>query len=182
MLGQEAEVSFWKEQALHFAGLWRVIVPIAFGMLLLSFALADGFLGHTQAALESQSVYALAQQSSEMNEVASLKASSTAFNQSVALISSLEAGLRPKNPVITEIQKVAASSSISIARVFQPSSDSQINFSGSAQSEDAIIAFKRAIEADPHFGPSSLPLTGITQNGNTFSFSMTFPLSAAPFE
>lgn len=175
LLGESAAANFEKEQVLNFLNLWRVLVPVAFGLLVLTFVLANIFLTDTKGDITSGSNVTIAP--ADAQEISALNASSTAFNQLVGLVQSAEKMQTPKYTILTTLESLAASSSVTIQSVSFQGAGVPTMLTGSADSENDIGAFKDAIEADPHFGTVTLPLTGITESGQTYSFSMTFPAS-----
>jgi hypothetical protein len=95
----------------------------------------------------------------------------------VALVKSAESMQSPKYNILTDILSFAASSSITVSKISFQGSGTPLLLTGTAGSEDNIVAFKNMIQGDPLFGPVNLPLTEIMQSGQSYSFSMTFPVS-----
>jgi hypothetical protein len=106
--------------------------------------------------------------------MADLVSQANAFNGTVSMIASVESSLSPRYVLIQAISDAAASSSVTLTRITLQSDAVPISVSGQAQSEDAILAFKSAIENDPNFSSINLPLNGIQGSGSSYSFSMTF--------
>jgi hypothetical protein len=175
LLGENAAASFEKEQLINFLNLWRVLVPVAFGLLVLTFVLANLFLADTKSTITSDTNITI--QPADAQQMSALEASSTDFNQLVALVQSAETMQTPKYIILTTLEDLAASSSVTIESVSFQGAGTPAMLTGSADSEDAIGAFKDAIAANSHFGPVTLPLTGITESGQSYLFSMTFPAS-----
>ena len=172
LLGEGAADTWGREQMLNFLNFWRVVIPVAFGLLVLTFFLANNFLAGTAEDVASQSGSNLGGQS---GEVATLQASSTAFNQSIARFAAIEAGLQPKYKVLEALNTIATPLNITLSHVTYGGNGAPVSISGTTSSEDRILALKSAIEADPRFGTVTLPLSAIQQNGTTFSFTMSFP-------
>jgi hypothetical protein len=176
--GEEALDTFHEEQLLNFMSLWRVLVPAVLGFLIIILFLADSFLNTIRSGIESQAAFT--HQGSESSEIAALEASSTAFNQSVALVSGTEAQINRNYLMIGDIDDMAAANSVSVTHISFQAANTPILVAGIAQSTEQITAFKAAIQGDYHFGTVTLPLLSIQQNGQGgYSFSMTFPLSSA---
>jgi hypothetical protein len=171
--------AFHEEQMLDFLSLWRVLVPVALGCLIILFVLADNFLGMTITSIKSSAAFEA--QGNESADVAALDASSTAFNRSVALVANAEGQVNRNYLMIAEINTTAAANGITISHISFQAANTPILVAGSAQSEDQIAAFQRAIQNDPHFGTVTLPLLNIQGNGGAYAFSMTFPLSSSGF-
>ena len=180
LLGEGAEDVFQEEQMLRFANFWRIVFPLALGLLLLAYGVADAFLVHIEAQVKAQmSITVPAAQLAAINQ---LQASATAFNQSVSLVAGIEKAIQPEYIVLADLTDHAASSGVTITHVGLQGVSAPVFLSGTADNEGSIIGFKNAIAADPRFGPVNLPLTNIQQNGGSFTFSMDFPLSASAFE
>jgi hypothetical protein len=175
LLGIGAEESFRREQLLYFANLWRLLIPISLGLLLVSFVLADVFLIQTRRGLESQLLYGLPSEQAKENQT--LQTQAYDFNREVALIQSTQKATVYKSKFWDKISGPVAASKLTITRLSFQSPDAPITIAGSASSEDQIIAFKNALEGDPSFQDVNLPFSGIqTAPGGAVSFSMTFRL------
>ncbi len=170
--GEECEGQFKKDQIIHFLQFWQVLMPVAFIILAAIFITADLFLGNVESSLEVASGFAsgIAQTAS----VGAWQASSTAFNNQVAMFSALQASGGKTSSIFSDIVSKARASGVVISHLSLPGSGATIIFSGTAQSEDRILAFKNALSADPKISAVNLPLTGVQSNGGSYSFSMTF--------
>jgi hypothetical protein len=176
--GEEALNTFHEEQLLNFMNLWRVLVPAILGFLIVVLFLADGFLNTVRSGIESQAAFT--QQGEESSEVAALEASSTGFNQSVALVAGAEAEISGNYLMIGDINNTAAANGVTVSHISFQAANTPILVAGIAQSTEQIVAFKNAIQSDRHFGTVTLPLLGIQQDPQGgYSFSVTFPLSSA---
>lgn len=171
--GEGAIDTFHREQLLNFLALWRVIVPVVLGSLIIMFALADNFLSGIRSSIVVQPIF----NQQETADMQALIASSTAFNQSVALVATAEASINKNYMVINEIQNIAVANGVTINHLSFQAVGQPILVSGAAPSEDEIVTFKTAIQNDPHFGTVNLPLGNIQGNNEGYTFSMTFPLS-----
>jgi Tfp pilus assembly PilM family ATPase len=172
--GKGAINTFHREQLLTFVTLWRVIVPVVLGCLVLMFAGADNFLIGTKAKVNVQP--AINQQ--EESTIAAFEASSTAFNQLVATAANAESRIGKNYRMITDIQSMAAANNISLNHISFQGGSGPILVAGTAQSEMAIVAFKSAVQSEPHFGVVTLPLSNIQGNNGAYTFFMQFPLNA----
>jgi hypothetical protein len=170
--GEGAIDTFRREQLLNFLVLWRVVVPVVLGCLIIMFALADNFLNVTRSGIEVQPVF----NQQESAEMEALEASSTAFNQSVDLVANAESQINKNYLALGAIQSVAAANGVTLNHISFQGSTVPILVAGSAPAETQIVAFKNAIQSNPHFGPVNLPLTNIQANSGGFTFSMTFPM------
>jgi hypothetical protein len=177
--GAGAMDTFHEEQLLGFFALWQILIPAVLGFLVVVLVLADNFLHVTRSGIESQMPFG--QHGAEVREVAALEASSTAFNQSVALVANAEGQITRNYLVIAEINKVAMANGITISNISFQAPTTPILVDGTAPSAAQIATFKNAIQNDPHFGVVTLPLLNIQQVGAGYSFSMSFPLSSSGF-
>lgn len=178
LLGAAAIDTFHEEYLLDFMTLWRVLLPVALGFLVVIFVLADNFLVITKSGIESHTAFS----QQETNDMAALEASSTAFNQSVALVANAENQVSGNYLMIADITNTASANGVAVNTISFQAANTPILVDGSAVSEAEIVDFKNAIQSDPHFGPVSLPLSNIQQSGDGgYTFSMTFPLAPSGF-
>lgn len=176
--GEGAMDTFHEEQIMHFMGLWRVLVPSVLGLLIIFLFFADNFLVATKAAVEAQPAFT--QQGAESAQLMAFEASSTAFNQDVALVAGAERQINKNYMLIADINTIAANNNITVNQISFQSVSTPISVQGTGPSPAAIAAFKAALQSDPHFGPVTLPLLNIQQGGQgQYSFSMTFSLTTA---
>jgi hypothetical protein len=175
--GEGALNTFHHEQLLHFMDLWRVVIPVVLGFLIVVLFLADSFLASVKASVESNAISSLP--GTEAAQVAALEASSTVFNQSVSLVSGAEKQISRNYLMIAEINNVAAANGVTIDHISFQAANTPILVSGDAMATAQIAAFTAAIQQDKHFGTVTLSPLNIqqsTQGG--YSFSISFPLSA----
>lgn len=172
LLGEDSRDRFHEEQLLSFMRFWRVLVPITLGILALTFAAAAIFLMDTRQGIEARSDFSLGNQ--QASGIASLEALATAFNRSVALLAATEGAMSSKEIILKEVMDLAAANHVTVDHLSFQSFGAPISLSGSAAAEDAVVAFKTALQNNPHVSAVNLPLTGIQTNGSTVIFSMTF--------
>jgi len=177
--GSGAIDTFHDERFLDFLVVWRVLIPVVLGCLIVVLALADNFLGMTRTGLELST--ASAQRGSESAETEMLEASSTVFNQSVALAANAEGQINRNYLMIAEINAAAAANGVTVSHISFQAPNAPILVAGSAPQETQIASFRDAIQKDPHFGVVNLPLLNIQGNGAAYTFSMTFPLASPGF-
>lgn len=178
--GEGAMDTFREEQFLHFINFWRVVVPVVLGVIVVMFVLADSFLAGTANSIAAQSAFA--GQGDQLNQIAALQASSTAFNQSVTLIQNAESQQQPVSVLIKKINVLAAAKNITIDHISFQGLGSPVTVSGLTSDEANIVAFKDAVQSDNDFGGATLPVSGIQSNDGTYSFSMTFSVSPSTFK
>ncbi len=177
LLGEEAMDTFRKEQLVYFMSLWRVLIPTVLAFLIVIFALADNFLSVTKASIESQPAFS----QRENNALDAFEASSTSFNDLVALVADAEGQINDNYRMIADISNSAAANGVTITQLSFQGSGTAILVVGASPAESQIIAFKNAVQNDPHFSTFTLPLSNIQQNNQGYTFSMQFPLGATPF-
>lgn len=177
--GAGAMDAFYEERLVDFLALWRVIVPVFLGCLVIVLFLADDFLGATKANIEASAGFM--EQGNALAAIAPLEASSTAFNQSVALVANAESQVSHTYLMIADINALAAANGITISHISFQAANTPILVAGSAPSETQIASFRDAVQSDPHFGTVNLPLLNIQQSGGAYTFSMAFPLSGKSF-
>jgi hypothetical protein len=185
-LGEGAKELFEDSRVLNFLSFWRVAVPVVFAVLCGVFVLATVFLGTTEKNIAASSASVTSVGADTQKAMADLVAKAQIFNNSVVKIASVEASSSLRYATLNAIATAAAGTNIIITRVTLQSDTEPILVAGQAQSEDAILAFKSAIEQTPGFGTVNLPLAGIQGSGTSYSFSMTFsetgngPVNSAP--
>jgi len=177
--GDGAIDTFHEERFVNFMSLWRVLVPTVLGFLVIVLVLADSFLNTIRSGIEAEPAFT--QQGAESAQVAALEASSTVFNQAIALAANAEGQISKNYLLVAEINTIAAANSISIDHVSFQGGGAAILVAGLAPSTGQIASFKMAIQNDRHFGAVTLPLLNIQPNigGSGYTFSMTFPLGSS---
>ena len=178
LLGEDLRARFHEEQLLNFMRFWRVLMPVTLGILVITFFVTDSFLSNTKTQIESRSDFNLG--SAQTAEISNLQNSANDFNQKVALIAAAEGMQNPKSAVFGAVLDIANADRVTINHMGFQSFGAPIIFSGSAQSQDRVVAFKAALEKDTRFSGVNLPLTAVQTNGNTVSFSMTFIFTPGP--
>ncbi len=172
--GQGAIDMFHNEQLMNFMVLWRVLVPSILALLVAALVIADNFLVGMKASVQAQSLSVNPKASAQ---VAALSASSTAFNQEVALVANAEHRISMNYLMVNDLTNLASANGIAVNTIAFQGQGSPILFGGTAQAETGIVAFKAAVQGDRHFSGVNLPLSGIQQNNNGYTFSMTFSLA-----
>ena len=172
LLGIGAEEEFRREQIVGFVRFWRLVMPVALGLLLISFVLADVFLIQTKRSIELQ--YASLLGSGESEESRTLQAEAAEFNRSVAMIRGIQESVMSRGDFLEKIRSIAEDNDLSLNRIVFNSPSQPISVSGLARSEAKIVGFRKAIEDDPALGGTNLPLAGIQAGADGLSFSMTF--------
>lgn len=175
LLGIGAEEEFHREQLINFARLWRLSMPVALGMLLISFLLADLFLIRMRTSLEAQTLFNLSDAQAKENQTLQDKARD--FNQGVALIGNIEKSAISRSKFLEKLSGLLSAHGVTVSRFSFGSLDTPITVNGEAQSETKISDFKKALEGDPAFKEINLPLSDIKPVLGGVSFSITFRLA-----
>ena len=171
-LGEELEDRFRVEQMVRFLEFWRAVVPAALAILAATFFVFDISLGNARATLESAPGFTLAP--SQSQGLSQLEASTTAFNNLVAMVGGIESSTVPQSPVVGVIAAMANANGVLISRLTVPGGGVPVTLSATAPSENNISAFRAALAGDPKISAINLPLTGIQPNPAGYSFSVTF--------
>jgi len=173
LLGIGAQERFRHEQVLGFISFWRVVIPAVLGILLIAFIVADVFLINMRRTLESQSAFQL--KKAEVAEMESLRAHAARFNRTLELIQATEKFRIPKGPLIGKLTALLATHHIQLHRLYYQDSSTATVLSGEAPSETDILNLKKALDTDPAFKSTQLPLTEIRKAaGRGFTFSLSF--------
>ncbi len=172
LLGEDSKDRFREEQLVSFMRFWSAVVPIALGILVLTFVVSRIFLSGMRADIESRSNLTLPV--GEAGNVAELLAKAASFNQEVALVGAAESMQNPKSPFFEAVTGIAAANHITIDHLSFQSFGTPVTLSGSAVAENDVVSFKAALIADSRFTNVSLPLTAVQTQGNTVTFAMTF--------
>jgi Tfp pilus assembly protein PilN len=171
-LDQELQDRFHQEQIVRFLAFWQVIVPVALGILFIVVVGANLFLDGMRKSIESESGFALLP--SQSATITQFEASSTAFNNEVAMIHAVESTQDYSYPIINEISLAASTSGVTISRLSFSSLANPLTLSGLAPSEAEVLSFKAALEGNPKISQINLPLVNIQPAGTNFSFSLSF--------
>ncbi|MBI2623603.1 MAG: hypothetical protein HYW65_03450 [Candidatus Liptonbacteria bacterium] len=177
LLGIGAQERFRNEQLLSFLGFWRVVIPAAVSLLLLSFASADVFLINMRRGLESQAAFQLKKE--ELAEINALQGQAARFNQTVGLIQAAKKTMKPKTAMIEKISALLEAHRVTLNRLHFQDEGTPLTLSGEADSETDILSFKKALEDEEAFESVELPLTEIRRSFERgFSFSLRFALKS----
>lgn len=172
LLGTEWEERLQEEHVLRLVRFWDVLMPIAFGILVAIFWMANGYLSSAKAALESTSNFNL--NAAQTAQVTGLEASTTQFNDLIAMTQAAESSTSQTYEFLDAIQSLAVSDNITINHIAFPGGGAAVSLSGSAPSEDRVVAFKAALQSAPGFSSVNLPITSVQDSDGTYTFSMTF--------
>lgn len=175
LLGIGAEEEFRREQLVSFLKFWRLAAPVALGILIITFFLADLFLIQTRKSLDLRLLTVIPTE--QITESETLLAEAREFNAVVSMIRSVQENYLQKNRITEKIVNFMDTSRLSLTDLGFQSAGQPITLSGRGSSEDQILSFRRLLEDDPQFVDINLPITGIVSEAGVVSFSMTFRLA-----
>ncbi len=175
--GEAAADRYHEERIIDLLGFWSVVMPSALALLIATLALASSFLG----GMVSQAAALPVGNPATSQKVIALAASSTVFNNEVALVGAAQANADTSHMILDVLDTIAASSSVMVSRVTLQGQNAPIFLSGTAATETDIVQFKNLVQENRNFGTVNLPLSGIQPAGSAYSFSMTFPLAPNAF-
>lgn len=172
LLGPDWEARFQEERIFQFTRFWRVLIPVTFSILVILFLATDSFVAATKSTIESGSEFNA--NASQVSQITALEASSTEFNNLVSMAQAAENATSKTYLFMQALQSAAAPDEITIDHLTYPGSSGTISLTGSAPSEDRVVAFQTALENTANFSQVSLPPTTVQDNGGTYTFQMTF--------
>lgn len=175
LLGIGAQEEFAREELLSFTSFWELLMPVALGMLLIIFLMADLFLIQTRRGLESQTLFTLPSEQAKENDL--LQKQADDFSGSVAMIAAVENSAVSQGKLLDKISGLAARNGVTLSRLSLPSLGSSFTLYGLAASEDKVVSFKDVLSTDPALKNINLPLSAINSGPSGLSFSMTFELN-----
>ncbi len=173
-LGDGAESVLHGEMAYVFFRFWRIVLVTAFGFLIIVAAGGDFLFSRSESSYMN-SVSASPDIAAALAQSEALQGLAQTFNQSVENVQSVESASMPKNIVMSKLEIIAVANNITLSDV-NVSSPASVGLTGKASSQDAVLAFKKALESNGFIKSVSLPLTGIQPSNNGFSFTMTLVL------
>ncbi|HVN26347.1 MAG TPA: PilN domain-containing protein [Candidatus Paceibacterota bacterium] len=175
LLGAESLGRFFEERIIHFLQFWRLVVPVALGILLATFIATDVLLGNmiTDSRMASNSIVSEEQR----RQISSLEASAQSFNTAIGTLAAIERSVIPQGPLLQKLNAIAMTSNVTITSISYQGQGSSISIGGFASSEDGVTEFQEHMTNEPLFTDVNLPLTGIQTQGTQVSFTMTFSYS-----
>lgn len=172
LIGLGAQSAFQEDQIVTYLQFWRILVPAALALLLVTALAGYSFVRRTSSALEAR--VAQVRPGAQVQELAALEAEATQFNESIIALSQAQAQLNPKSPIAADVAAVARTTNIGLARLYLVPSPATSIVTGLGPSEEAVLAFKKALQNDKRLTDVTLPITNIRTTPQGISFSMTF--------
>ena len=125
------------------------------GVLVIVFVVADGFLGSTQTTVQAEAN--LNSGSQPLSAIVAFEASSTQFNNLVAVIHGIEALPSPAATILATVNTAAGANQITISHL--AFSNGTATLDAIAPSENDIISFKQALGQDSKVNSINCPNT-----------------------
>ena len=175
LLETTARDEFRQEQVINFMRFWRVMMPLALGLLAVFFAGAFLLLSQKSSSLIQQQPIT---DSEKSEEVTKLQAEASVFNKALDLVTSVRSSANKKIPVLDKLLKLATNSGVTLTQFSFSAFNAPLLISITAASQNQILDFRKSLEADPQIKDVKYSLTDIKPIPQGFSFSMNF--SVAP--
>jgi hypothetical protein len=175
LLGVEWEDRFQEEQIFEFTRFWEVLMPIVFGILVVLFFVANSFVVATRVSIEADSGFSA--HLGQTAEITAFEASTTQFNTLVTVAQSAENSVTKTSALLGAVQSTAEADGIMITHFSFSSTSTPASLSGSASSEDRVIAFRNDLGSVNNISGITLPPASLQNNGGAYTFQMTFNYS-----
>lgn len=174
LLGISAKDEFRREQLLSFLRFWKLVVPLAFGVLIIVFLLADLFVLREGKKAAGVSFSGTDEQSKELSE---LEKKAAEFNQSVLMVKSLLDTRKPKSEFLGKVVAFANENGVSLTKIVFDGYDVQTQIFAVGKSEASILGFKKSMEDEKQFSNVDLPLARIQNVPDGLAFFLSFNIS-----
>lgn len=171
LLGIDAQEEFGREQILGFLRFWKVLMPLAVGIFVVAFVGTYVSLAGMDEDLTSHGSLA---GGTAVDEARQLESQIGEFNRKVDLLRAAESGSSTKTPLIEKVMEYAGANGVTVTRLTYQAPGYPLSLIGTTKSQDALLAFKKSMEADTLFSGVSLPLTNVKITASGVEFSMTF--------
>jgi len=164
------DIQYREARIRHFVTLWRRVAVTVSVFILLLFVVADSFLARTNASM--QTAMNTGTSVAEINEARTLEEKAKEFNGLVKLFE-LTKPTGPNWDIAIQHILFLAGPDIHFERMHWVGYG--VTMDGIAESNDAVIAFKRKLTEDPTLEKVFLPITEVKDNPDgTVSFTTTF--------
>lgn len=154
------EEDFRRHQIINFFGMWRNVVLTIIIFMFITFAVGDFFLFKNVKFLKDQ--LKNYNTSPEIERLDFLQKQAGEFNQKVNFALTAKAQIINWVPFIEKIKELTISNNIVIEKIAVQSLETPVSFRGVALNEEAVINFKKILEAQPQFSDINLPISNIT--------------------
>jgi len=175
---QGAQTQYVHSQVLAFISLWRNITVVV-SVVVIAMLLGSYVFIRTLAVSASQEVLTM-QGGSVESQLAALQDEAKQFNKNVDGALKIRASQVHWMLLVDDIESRAASTGVSIQRIFIESKDTPISIEAQANNETAEINFKTLLLGSPYIASADIPLGSVTQSGSEVSFKVTVVLRQIP--
>jgi len=169
---------FERQQASNFVRIWRNVFVAGLGFLLAVFVAVNFFVRQESVRIAGEIDSVL--DDPRTVEFNTLEQDAIRFNSLVGSIADVRAQGHILSPLLVTVDKLAGSD-ISITRLSFVSLGSPVLLNGNALSQDAAVSFKNRIVEQKGFDNVDLPLSGLFDDGNVVSFTLTFEVKTLDF-
>lgn len=169
------EEEFERAQTIAFVRIWRDVLFSVGAAVVIAFALFDGFARYVEQGLTDQ--LANFRNSAAVAELGALQKQAEKFNRYVDAATEAKRQSADFIPLLVRIQNMAGKD-IAIDRIYVQGAGIPAVVNARAASNDAIIAFKEALEKDASFSNVNLPLSEIVSaEGPMIRFTISFNMN-----
>ncbi|MEK7181455.1 MAG: hypothetical protein AAB738_03975 [Patescibacteria group bacterium] len=179
LLGTTARDEFRQEQIMSFMRFWRVMVPVAMGLLIVFFVASFFILSEKSRSLKQQTPTTDAE---KMGAVAKLQEEASVFNRAVDLVGSIRSPGKQKILVLDKIVKLLADHEITLMSFGFSAFDSPLTLYGTAKSQSQVLNFIKSLGLDTQIKEPKYSLTDIKPIPQGFSFSVSFIITSPKTE
>jgi Tfp pilus assembly PilM family ATPase len=172
LLGTSASQEFNRQQLSNFLDFWRVMVPAGLGVLFAAFLGVNMFLSSVDRSLKS--LVSIRSNPAQLKEVEEIQNRAKVFNETLALINSIEQSTKLRNRVLDQIDTYAKENTITLHHV-NINGDTGL-ISGEAVTEEKILNFKRKLDSEGKFKSVELPLADLKAGSQGVSFLMNLSI------
>lgn len=176
LLGIDAQEQFRREETIRFLRFWRVVVPVALGILLATFFAADFSLTKAEKVLKASPTFHVPEE--QLAAIGKLEHDAREFNALVSMMQHIEQNVPQNLPIFDKLFALIQGSRITLSRLTMQSEEAPLTLSGTAPSQDVLLEFKRALEANPMLKSVELPLSNVQSGPQGVTFSMSFSLKS----
>ena len=169
---------FERQQVSNFVRIWRNVFVAGLGFLLAVFVTANIFVRKESTRIANEIDSTL--NDPRVVEFNTLEQDASRFNNLVSSIINIREQGHIISPLLVEVDRLAGSD-ISISRLSFSSLDNPVILNGNAPSQDAAVSFKNRIVGQAQFDNVDFPLSGLSDDGNVVSFTITFEVKSLNF-
>lgn len=169
---------FENQQTVNFVRIWRNVLVTAFGFLLAVFVVSNVFARQEFTKLVQDVDFISGNPNIE--EVDRLRQEAERFNKLVESAFVIRSQGYDLSLFISKMAELAGDE-ITISRLSFQSLDTRVLINGISPNQDAAVRFKNRIVEQSQLSDVDLPLTGVSDDGNAVSFTLTFKINSLDF-